>query len=133
VLPPPLEEDDPRYPGHDSRYRNIPKTQVPKTESLALTIDRVIQMWDDTLSSDIRSGKRIVIAAHGNSLRALVKYLDKISDEGIMELNIPTGIPLVYELSESLEPIRHYYLGDEAAVKQAMESVAHQGKAKKNS
>jgi len=133
VLPPPLEENDPRYPGHDPRYRNIPKTQVPKTESLALTIDRVIQMWDDTLSSDIRSGKRIVIAAHGNSLRALVKYLDKISDEGIMELNIPTGIPLVYELSESLEPIRHYYLGDEATVKRAMESVAHQGKAKKNS
>lgn len=130
VLPPPLEENDARYPGNDPRYKNLPKEKIPKTESLALTVDRVMDLWNDTFSADILSGKKIVIAAHGNSLRALVKYLDRISDKDIMELNIPTGIPLVYELNDSLEPVRHYYLGDEAAVKSAMDKVAKQGKAK---
>ncbi|HEY1406805.1 MAG TPA: 2,3-bisphosphoglycerate-dependent phosphoglycerate mutase, partial [Spirochaetota bacterium] len=103
---------------------------LPRTESLALTVERVIDLWNGQLSQDILSGKKIVIAAHGNSLRALVKYLDNISDAAIMELNIPTGIPLVYELDDKLSPIKHYYLGDADAVQQAMEKVAKQGKAK---
>lgn len=130
VLPPELEASDPRFPGSDPRYAGIARSELPATESLERTVKRVTAFWNDSLAPDIKSGKRIVIAAHGNSLRALVKYLDAISDADIMELNIPTGIPLVYELDENLLPLRHYYLGDEAAVKEAMNKVAAQGKAK---
>jgi 2,3-bisphosphoglycerate-dependent phosphoglycerate mutase len=130
VLPPALDETDPRYPGNDIRYTEVDKRDLPKTESLALTVDRVVALWKDSLASDICRGKKIIIAAHGNSLRALVKYLDKVSDLEITELNIPTGIPLVYELDGNMRPLRHYYLADEAAVKAAMEKVAAQGKVK---
>ena len=130
ILPPPLDESDERHPGKDPRYAKLPKERVPRTESLALTVDRVVEWWNDSLSKDLREGKTILVAAHGNSLRALVKYLDNISDADIMELNIPTGVPLVYELDENLRPVRHYYLGDEAAVKEAMNRVAAQGKSK---
>ena len=130
VLPPPLDQSDERFPGNDPRYAAIPRTVLPATESLALTVDRVTEWWNDSLSGDIKDGRTVLVAAHGNSLRALVKYLDGISDADIMELNIPTGIPLVYELDENLKPLKHYYLGDEAAVKDAMNRVAAQGKAK---
>jgi 2,3-bisphosphoglycerate-dependent phosphoglycerate mutase len=130
VLPPPLDSVDERFPGNDPRYAAIPRAELPATESLALTVDRVVEWWNDSLSKDIKDGRTVLVAAHGNSLRALVKYLDEISNADIMELNIPTGIPLVYELDENLKPIRHYYLGDEAAVKDAMNKVAAQGKAK---
>jgi 2,3-bisphosphoglycerate-dependent phosphoglycerate mutase len=131
VTPPELEEKDPRYPGHDLRYASLPTTKIPKTESLELTVVRVIDLWNESLSKDILSDKRVVVAAHGNSLRALVKYLDDMSDESIMELNIPTGIPLVYELDSSLKPIKHYYLGNEEEIKKAMDQVAKQGKVRK--
>jgi 2,3-bisphosphoglycerate-dependent phosphoglycerate mutase len=131
VTPPELDESDPRYPGHDPRYASLAKTEIPRTESLALTVVRVIDLWNEKLSKDILAGKKILVAAHGNSLRALVKYLDAMSDESIMELNIPTGIPLVYELDSALKPIKHYYIGNEEEIKKAMENVAKQGKAQK--
>ena len=130
VLPPALDENDERFPGKDPRYIALPKDRLPRTESLALTVDRVVEWWNDSLSKVLREGKTVLVAAHGNSLRALVKYLDNISDADIMELNIPTGVPLVYELDENLRPVRHYYLGDEAVVKEAMSRVVAQGKAK---
>lgn len=131
ILPPALEESDPRFPGNDPRYADIPKNSLPKTESLLLTVNRVIDIWNTSILPDLKAGKKIIIAAHGNSLRALVKYLDKISDADIMDLNIPTGIPLVYELNENLTPLRNYYIGDEAEIQKAKESVALQGKARK--
>jgi 2,3-bisphosphoglycerate-dependent phosphoglycerate mutase len=131
VTPPELDLTDPRYPGHDPRYASLTKSAIPQTESLALTVVRVIDLWQTTLSKDILAGKKILVAAHGNSLRALVKYLDAMSDESIMELNIPTGIPLVYELDSSLNPIKHYYLGNEEDIKKAMDTVAKQGKVQK--
>lgn len=129
--PPVLEETDPRYPGHDPRYRSLSKEQVPLTECLKDTVARFLPCWHEVIAPIIRSGKRVLIAAHGNSLRALVKYLDNVPEDVITELNIPTGIPLVYVLDESLQPIRHYYLGDPDQVKAAMEAVASQGKAKR--
>ena len=131
IPPPPLEKSDERYPGNDPRYKDLDEKDVPQTECLKDTVERFLPIWHDTIAPTIKSGKKVIIAAHGNSLRALVKYLDDISDEEIIKLNIPTGMPLVYELDENLKPIKHYYLGDEEAVKKAMEAVANQGKAKK--
>jgi 2,3-bisphosphoglycerate-dependent phosphoglycerate mutase len=130
VPPPPLSEDDPRFPGKDPRYKNVPPELLPKTESLKDTVARFLPYWKETIVPVIKSGKRVIIAAHGNSLRALVKYLDEMSEEEIVKLNIPTGIPLVYELDEELKPIKHYYLGDPEKIKKEMEKVANQGKAK---
>jgi len=130
-LPPPaLKLDDQRYPGNDPRYRGLAPNQIPLTECLKDTVARVLPYWNQTIAPDIRAGKRVLIAAHGNSIRALVKYLDKVSDTDIVGLNIPTGVPLVYELDDTLKPIRHYYLGDAAEVEKAMQAVANQGKAK---
>ena len=130
VTPPELTKDDERYPGHDPRYAKLTDKELPVTESLALTIDRVIPYWNETILPRMKSGERVIIAAHGNSLRALVKYLDNMGEDEILELNIPTGVPLVYEFDENFKPIKHYYLGnaDEIAAKAA--AVANQGKAK---
>jgi len=130
VPPPALAPDDARCPGGDPRYRGLAASQVPLTECLKETVARVLPYWNQAIAPDIRAGKRVLIAAHGNSLRALVKYLDKVSDQDIVGLNIPTGVPLVYELDDVLKPIRHYYLGDPAEVEKAMQAVASQGKAK---
>jgi 2,3-bisphosphoglycerate-dependent phosphoglycerate mutase len=130
IPPPPLEKTDDRYPGKDPRYANLDEKNIPQTECLKDTVERFLPLWHDSIAPTIKSGKSVLIAAHGNSLRALVKYLDNISEEEIIKLNIPTGMPLVYELDEDLKPIKHYYLGDEDAVKKAMEAVANQGKAK---
>jgi len=128
--PPPLEESDPRYPGSDPRYTGLTRDEVPKTECLKDTVARVLPFWNETIAPAIKSGQKVVIAAHGNSLRALVKYLDGISDEDIVGLNIPTGIPLVYELDDDLKPIKHYYLGDQDEIAKKAAAVAAQGKAK---
>lgn len=127
--PPALERTDPRFPGSDPRYRGLPPSDIPATECLKDTVARFLPHWHQTIAPAITSGKKVIIAAHGNSLRALVKYLDTIPDNDIVGLNIPTGMPLVYELDEQLKPIRNYYLGDEEAVKKAMQAVANQGKA----
>lgn len=124
--PPPLDVNDPRFPGKDPRYKNLTKEELPLSECLKDTVNRFLPYWYDTIVPSLKEGKRAIIAAHGNSLRALVKYLDNISDEDIVSLNIPTGIPLVYELDENLKPIKHYYLGDEELVKKAIEGVAKQ-------
>jgi 2,3-bisphosphoglycerate-dependent phosphoglycerate mutase len=129
VRPPALSESDPRYPGRDPRYRALAKEQLPLTESLEDTVARVLPCWQNVIAPAVLSGQRVLIVAHGNSLRALVKYLDDVSDEAIVELNIPTGLPLVYELDDHLHPLRSYYLGDPERVRQAMEAVANQGKA----
>ncbi len=128
IPPPALESTDPRYPGNDPRYKELSSTDLPLTESLKSTIARFLPYWHETIAPAIRSGKKAIIAAHGNSLRALVKYLDAVPDNEIVELNIPTGIPLVYELDENLKPLRHYYLGDAAEIERAMQKVAAQGK-----
>lgn len=130
IPPPPLEKNDPRYPGNDPRYAGMDEKDVPQTECLKDTVERFLPLWHEEIAPDIKAGKKVLIAAHGNSLRALVKYLDNLSEEEVIKLNIPTGMPLVYELEENLKPIRSYYLGDEEAVKKAMEAVANQGKAK---
>jgi 2,3-bisphosphoglycerate-dependent phosphoglycerate mutase len=127
--PPALEPNDPRCERKDIRYTNLLPSQVPLTECLKDTVARVLPFWTETLAPAIQSGQRLVIAAHGNSIRALVKYLDNISDQDIVGLNIPNGIPLVYELDEQLKPIRHYYLGDAEAAAKAAAAVAAQGKA----
>ena len=130
VPPPALELNDERHPKFDRRYASLTREQLPATESLKSTLDRVLPYWHSTLAPDIKSGKRVLIVVHGNSIRALVKYLDNISEAAITELNIPTGLPLVYELDKDLKPIKNYYLGDaEEAAKKAAE-VANQGKAK---
>jgi len=128
--PPPLDLDDPRYPGKDRRYADLTPEQLPRCESLKDTVARMLPYWHSTIAPMVKSGQRVLIAAHGNSLRALVKYLDNVSEEEIVELNIPTGIPLVYELNADLRPINHYYLGDADAIKKAAEAVAKQGQAK---
>ncbi|MEK7768584.1 MAG: 2,3-diphosphoglycerate-dependent phosphoglycerate mutase [Pseudomonadota bacterium] len=130
IRPPALTAEDERYPGFDPRYRNLAKQDIPLTECLQDTVTRFLPYWNDTIAPVVRSGQRAIIAAHGNSLRALVKYLDNISNQDILELNIPTGIPLVYELDDDLKPIRNYYLGDQAEIEKAREAVANQGKAK---
>ena len=126
IPPPPLVPDDPRHLSRDPRYANVPPSELPLTESLKDTVARVLPYWHDTIAPAIRSGRRVLIAAHGNSLRALVKYLDGISESEIVELNIPTGIPLVYELDRGLMPVKSYYLGDPEAAKAAAEAVAQQ-------
>lgn len=131
VPPPALELDDPRHPRFDRRYASLKPEELPCTESLKNTLERVLPYWHSTLAPTIQSGQRVLISAHGNSLRALVKYLDNLSDQEIVELNIPTGIPLVYELDANLRPVTHYYLGDPEAVARAAAAVAAQGKAQK--
>ncbi len=130
VPPPALEISDERHPRFDPRYAGLKADQLPATESLKITLDRVLPYWHSTLAPMIKTGKRVLIAAHGNSLRAMVKYFDNVSEGEITELNIPTGIPLVYELGDDLKPIKHYYLGDPEEVANAAAAVANQGKAK---
>jgi 2,3-bisphosphoglycerate-dependent phosphoglycerate mutase len=130
VPPPSLEWDDPRHPHFDPRYAGLSNAQLPATESLKITLERVLPFWHTTIAPVIKTSKPLLIAAHGNSLRAMVKYLDNISDEEIPELNIPTGIPLVYELNANLKPVNHYYMADEETVRKAAEAVAAQGKVK---
>jgi 2,3-bisphosphoglycerate-dependent phosphoglycerate mutase len=124
--PPPLTPDDPRHPRHDRRYADVPREQLPLTESLKDTVARFLPYWHERIVPEVRAGRRLVIAAHGNSLRALVKHLDGVPEEEIASLNIPTGIPLVYELQDDLQPIRRYYLGDPEAARKAAEAVANQ-------
>ncbi len=131
VQPPALTKEDPRWPGHDSRYQDLALEDIPLTECLKDTVARFLPFWHETVVPTLKAGKRVIIAAHGNSLRSLVKYLDDISDEEIVELNIPTGIPLVYELDDDLRPIRHYYLGDAEAAAARAAAVAAQAQAKK--
>lgn len=128
IQPPPLEENDPRYPGREPRYKNLTGQQLPLTECLKDTVARFLPSWHEVIGPAVGRGERVLIVAHGNSLRALVKYLDKISEQDIVELNIPTGMPLVYELDDTLKPLKHYYLGDPERVKKAMDAVASQGK-----
>jgi 2,3-bisphosphoglycerate-dependent phosphoglycerate mutase len=129
VPPPALELTDERHPRFDRRYAKLAPDQLPATESLKITLERVLPYWHDTLTEMIKSGSNVLIVAHGNSIRAMVKYMDRISDKEIPELNIPTGIPLIYELDGDLKPVRHYYLADEEIVRKAEEAVAAQGKA----
>jgi 2,3-bisphosphoglycerate-dependent phosphoglycerate mutase len=130
IAPPPLEKTDARFPGKDRRYADLKPAELPATECLKDTVARFLPAWHDQIAPIIKSGKRVLIAAHGNSLRALVKYLDNISDADIVERNIPTGVPLVYELDDNLKPLKNYYLGDQEAIAAAMNAVANQGKAK---
>jgi 2,3-bisphosphoglycerate-dependent phosphoglycerate mutase len=127
--PPPLDPQDERWPGRDPRYTALPPEELPRGESLADTIRRFLPAWNEAIVPAIKAGRRVLIAAHGNSLRALVKHVDGVSEEEIVGLNIPTGIPLVYELDDELRPLRHYYLGDPEAVRRAAEAVANQGRA----
>ncbi len=128
--PPALEADDPRMENDNPRYANLKANEFPRTECLKDTVDRFLPYWHDTIAPAVKSGKNVIIAAHGNSLRALIKYLDNVSDADIVNLNIPTAQPLVYELDAELKPIRHYYLGNAEAIEAAMKAVANQGKAK---
>ncbi len=130
VSPPALDKSDERWPGHDRRYKTLRPEELPLTECLKDTVARVVPYWEETIVPEIKAGKRVIIAAHGNSLRALVKYLDGVSDKDIVEMNIPTGIPLLYELDAKLKPISSRYLGDEEKIKAAAAAVAAQGKAK---
>ena len=129
IRPPALKKTDERYPGNDPRYKDMDEKDIPLTECLKDTIDRLLPYWRDVVAPVIRSGKQVIISAHGNSIRALIKYLDGVSNEDIVRLNIPTGIPLVYELDDFLKPVKSYYLGDSDEIKQAAEAVARQGKA----
>ena len=129
IPPPVLEASDPRAPGNDPRYRDLSPAERPLTECLKDTVARFLPLWNNSIAPEVKSGRRVIIAAHGNSLRALIKYLDNISDHDIVELNIPTGIPQVYELDADLKPLRHYYLGDQARLEAAVQAVSSQGKA----
>lgn len=126
IQPPALTKDDERYPGKDPRYNGLKPEEIPLTEALKDTVARFLPYWHETIAPAVREGRRVIIAAHGNSLRALVKYLDNVSDDDIVGLNIPTGIPLIYELEDDLKPIRSYYLGDQEAVEKAAKAVADQ-------
>jgi 2,3-bisphosphoglycerate-dependent phosphoglycerate mutase len=128
--PPPLDLNDPRHPRFDRRYASLSADELPRAECLKDTVARMLPYWHNTIAPIVKSGKRVLVVAHGNSLRALVKYLDNIPDDEIVELNIPTGIPLVYELDSELQPINNYYLGDPEAIRKAAEAVANQGKAR---
>lgn len=130
VRPPALAQDDVRHPSHAPQYALLDAAVLPSAECLADTVARVLPFWHDEIVPALRSGQRVLVAAHGNSLRALVKYLDNVSEADILELNIPTGIPLVYELDADMRPVKHYYLADEATLKAALTAVANQGKAK---
>lgn len=129
IPPPPLEADDDRNAARDRRYADLDPADIPLTESLKETVARFVPYWENTIAPQVAAGKRVLIVAHGNSLRALVKYLDDISEQDIIGLNIPTGIPLVYDLDENLQPLGHRYLGDPEAIRKAAEAVANQGKA----
>jgi 2,3-bisphosphoglycerate-dependent phosphoglycerate mutase len=131
IRPPSLEKSDPRYPGSDPRYKDLTADELPLTECLKDTVERFLPYWHGVITPSVKSGKRVIIAAHGNSLRALVKYLDNVPDETIVGLNIPTGVPLVYELDDELKPIRHQYLGNQDEIEKAIAAVASQGKTKK--
>jgi 2,3-bisphosphoglycerate-dependent phosphoglycerate mutase len=131
IAPPPLEESDPRHPRHDPRYAGMPASALPATESLKTTLARVQPYWEDRIAAELLRGRNVLVAAHGNSLRALVKMLENISDDDITELNIPTGVPRLYELDASLRPTRAEYLGDPAAIAAAAKAVAEQAKARK--
>ncbi|MDR1649667.1 MAG: 2,3-diphosphoglycerate-dependent phosphoglycerate mutase [Synergistaceae bacterium] len=130
VRPPLLEKTDDRHPGKDPRYASLAPSELPGGECLADTVARAVPYWEGSIVPEIRAGRKIVVAAHGNSLRALVKYLDNISEKDILELNIPTGVPLLYELDADMKPIGHRYLGDQEAIAAAQAAVANQGKAK---
>lgn len=132
IAPEPLALDDTRHPRFDARYVKVDAARLPATECLKDTVERVVPFWNESIAPALRSGRRVLVAAHGNSLRALIKHLDGISDDDIVNLNIPTGQPLVYELDDDLRPIRNYYLGDAAEIEAAMAAVAAQGKAKKD-
>ncbi len=129
IQPPKLEKADPRYPGNDPRYKNLPKEEIPFTECLKDTVERFVPYWENRIAPLVKEEQRIIIAAHGNSLRALVKYLDKVPDDEIVGLNIPTGTPLVYELDGNLNSLNHYYLGDAEEIAKKAQAVANQGKA----
>ncbi len=131
IRPPALSPDDPRWPGDRPQYAECDPGEIPLVESLADTVDRFLPYWHGTIAPDIKAGKRLLISAHGNSLRALIKYLDRISDEEIVNLNIPTGIPLVYELDDDLNPLDHFYLGDTEKIEQATQNIAGQVERKK--
>lgn len=131
IAPNPMTKDDPRYAGNDPRYSKLSPEQIPLTECLKDTVERVIPIWEEGIAPAIKAGKQVLVAAHGNSLRALMKHLDNISEEEIVGINIPTARPLVYELDANLRPIKHYYLGNQAEIEAAMAAVASQGKAKK--
>jgi 2,3-bisphosphoglycerate-dependent phosphoglycerate mutase len=130
IQPPALEKDDPRFPGKDPKYKDLTEGELPLTECLKDTVNRFVPYWEKTIEPLVKSGKKVIIAAHGNSLRALVKYLDNIPEEEIVGLNIPTGVPLVYELDENMHPLKHYYLGNAEEIAKKAEAVANQGKAK---
>ena len=130
VRPPALTPDDPRHSRHDPRYAALADSEIPLTECLKDTVSRVVPYWEGCIAPQLKAGRKVIVAAHGNSLRALVKYLDDVPDQDIVELNIPTGVPLVYELDDDLRPIRHYYLGDPEELAKAIDAVARQGKAK---
>jgi len=130
IQPPALDKNDERYPGKDPRYKELTEKELPLTECLKDTVERFVPYWENVIAPTVRSVKRVIIAAHGNSLRALVKYLDNIPEQEIVELNIPTGIPLVYELDENLKAIKNYYLGDPEEIAKATQAVANQGKSK---
>ena len=130
IRPPELDWDDERHPRVDKKYKTLKKEELPSSECLKDTVLRFLPYWEKTISPEVKSGKRIMIVAHGNSLRALVKHLDKVSNEDIVGLNIPTGVPLVYKLDENLMPIKHYYLGDQEKISAKIKSVANQGKAR---
>ena len=129
VPPPALKTSDPRYPGNDIRYEGLTGDEIPLSECLKDTVERVLPYWHEEIAPTIKTGKKVLISAHGNSLRALVKYLDNVPEEKIIKLNIPTGIPLIYELDSELKPINHYYLADSEKVEEAIQAVADQGKA----
>jgi len=131
IPPPALNKSDEHYPGHDPRYADLSEKDLPLSECLKDTVDRFMPYWYESIAPVIKENKKVIIAAHGNTLRALVKFLDQVPDEEIVKLNIPTGIPLVYDLDEALKPVNHHYLGDPEAVEKAMQTVANQGKAKK--
>jgi 2,3-bisphosphoglycerate-dependent phosphoglycerate mutase len=128
IRPPALTPEDDRYPGLDPRYHKLAPEDIPLTECLEDTVARFLPYWNEIISPQVQAGQRVLICAHGNSLRALVKYLDNLSEQEVLELNIPTGVPLVYELDDNLKPLRNYYLGDQAKIEQAMQAVANQGK-----
>lgn len=130
IPPPELDKSSKYYPGNQTRYAGLSEKELPTTECLKDTVERVVPYFEKYIAPEIKNEKKLIIAAHGNSLRALVKYLDNITEEDILKLNIPTGVPLVYELDENLQPIKHYYLGDQEAVAAKLEAVANQGKAK---
>ncbi|HET7839557.1 MAG TPA: 2,3-diphosphoglycerate-dependent phosphoglycerate mutase [Rectinemataceae bacterium] len=131
IPPPRLDDEDPRHPRRDPRYAGLTPKELPATECLKDTVARFLPAWQNRIAPEIQAGKKVLVVAHGNSLRALVKYLDGVSDADIVELNIPTGIPLVYELDGDLKPVRHYYLGDQAKVEEAMRGVANQAQARR--